>query len=227
MRDWRAVHGPEREVMFPQTHAPGRLGLSDFTDASDLGVMISGERLAHRLYHFALAFSGFEHAEVILGGESFTAPASGLQNALATLGGAPVEHRTDSLSAAFRNLAPDAAEDITRRYAALCGRHGMTASRNNRGLAHENGAIESRHARIKSRLEQALLLRGGRDFESPADYRAFRRRGGGRAQCPSSPRDRTRTRRAAFPAARPGAGLRRGQRAGHHQRRLHLPPGVL
>ncbi len=48
MRDWRAVHGPEREVMFPQTHVPGRLGLSDFTDASDLGVMVSGERLAHR-----------------------------------------------------------------------------------------------------------------------------------------------------------------------------------
>ena len=113
MRDWRAVHGPEREVMFPQTHAPGRLGLSDFTDASDLCVVVAGQRLAHRLYHFALAFSGFEHAEVVLGGESFTALAAGLQNALATLGGAPVEHRTGSLSAAFRNLTADAAEDIT------------------------------------------------------------------------------------------------------------------
>jgi hypothetical protein len=173
MRDWRAVHGPEREVMFPQTHVPGRLGLSDFTDASDLGVMIAGERLAHRLYHFALAFSGFEHAEVILGGESFTALAVGLQNALATLGGAPVEHRTDSLSAAFRNLSADAAEDITRRYAALCGHYGMIACRNTRGAAHENGAIESRHAHIKSRLDQALLLCGSRAFDSLDGYRAF------------------------------------------------------
>jgi hypothetical protein len=173
MRDWRAVHGPEREVMFPQTHAPGRLGLSDFTDASDLGVLIAGERLGHRLYHFALAFSGFEHAEVVLGGESFTALATGLQNALASLGGAPVEHRTDSLSAAFRNLAADAAEDLTRRYQALCGHYGMIASRNNRGVAHENGAIESRHAHIKTRLDQALLLRGGRDFEHLDAYRAF------------------------------------------------------
>ncbi|HYZ34048.1 MAG TPA: IS21 family transposase [Crenalkalicoccus sp.] len=173
MRDWRAVHGPEREVMFPQTHAPGRLGLSDFTDASDLAVVVAGERLAHRLYHFALAFSGFEHAEVVLGGESFTALATGLQNALATVGGAPVEHRTDSLSAAFRNLAADAAEDITRRYAALCGHYGMIASRNNRGVAHENGAIESRHAHIKSRLEQALLLRGSRAFHSLDAYQAF------------------------------------------------------
>ena len=173
MRDWRAVNGPEREVMFPQTHAPGRLGLSDFTDASDLGVTIAGAPLAHRLYHFALAFSGFEHAEVVLGGESFTALAAGLQNALATLGGAPIEHRTDSLSAAFRNLAPDAAEDTTRRYAALCGHYGMIASRNNRGEAHENGAIESRHAHVKSRLDQALLLRGGRDFDGLDGYRAF------------------------------------------------------
>jgi hypothetical protein len=173
MRDWRAVHGPEREVMFPQTHAPGRLGLSDFTHAADLGVTVGGAPLDHLLYHFALAFSGFESAEVVLGGESFTALAGGLQNALATLGGAPIEHRTDSLSAAFRNLSADAAEDITRRYASLCGHYGMIASRNNRGLPHENGAIESRHAHIKSRLEQALLLRGSRDFESLAAYRAF------------------------------------------------------
>jgi hypothetical protein len=173
MRDWRAVHGPEREVMFPQTHAPGRLGLSDFTDASDLGVTVAGAPLAHRLYHFALAFSGFEHAEVVLGGESFTALAAGLRNALATLGGAPVEHRTDSLSAAFRNLSADAAEDATRRYSALCGHYGMIASRNTRGEAHGNGAIESRHAHVKSRLDQALLLRGGRDFEGLAAYRAF------------------------------------------------------
>lgn len=173
MRDWRAVHGPEREVMFPQSHTPGRLGLSDFTHATDLGVTVGGALLEHRLYHFALAFSGFESAEVVLGGESFTALASGLQNALATLGGAPVEHRTDSLSAAFRNLAPEATEDITRRYAALCGHYGMIGSRNNRGQAHENGAIESRHAHIKSRLGQALLLRGSRDFESLAAYHAF------------------------------------------------------
>jgi len=75
----------------------------------DLGITIAGVVLDHRLYHFALAFSGWEHAEIVLGGESFTALASGLQNALWSLGGAPLEHRTDSLSAAFRNLGRDAA----------------------------------------------------------------------------------------------------------------------
>ncbi len=86
---WRAVHGPEQEVIFRQQHETGRLGLSNFTDASDLGVSIAGERLDHRLYHFRLVFSGFEHAHVVLGRESCAALAEGLQNALWALGGAP------------------------------------------------------------------------------------------------------------------------------------------
>ena len=87
MRTWRAVEGPEQDVIFRQDHEPGRLGLSDFTDMSELGVAISGVPLDHRLYHFRLAFSGFEHAHVVLGGESFVALAEGLQNALWALGG--------------------------------------------------------------------------------------------------------------------------------------------
>lgn len=31
------------------------------------------------IYHFALAHSGFEHAEIVLGGESFVAPPHGLR----------------------------------------------------------------------------------------------------------------------------------------------------
>ena len=170
---WRAIHGPEQDVIFRQEHEPGRVGLSDFTDAGGLGVMIAGEKLDHRLYHFRLAFSGFEHAHVVLGGESFTALAEGLQNALWALGGVPREHRSDSLSAAFRNLTADAREDITQRYAALMGHYGMTATRNNPGIAHENGSIESAHGHLKQALEDALLLRGARDFCDLDAYRAF------------------------------------------------------
>lgn len=57
---WRALHGPRRDVIFRQEHPPGRMGLSDFTDMGCLGVIIVGEPLAHRLYHFRLAFSGFD-----------------------------------------------------------------------------------------------------------------------------------------------------------------------
>ena len=95
-------------MIFRQVHEPGRLGLSDFTDMADLAVTIGGKPLDHRLYHFRLAYSGFEAAHVILGGESYVALAEGLQNALWALGGAPREHRSDSLSAAFHNLAADA-----------------------------------------------------------------------------------------------------------------------
>ena len=109
---WRALNGPNRDVIFRQEHPPGRLGLSDFTDMSGLGVTIAGEPFDHRLYHFRLAFSGFEHAHVVLGGESFVALAEGLQNALWALGGAPEQHRSDSLSAAFRNLDRVAQDDL-------------------------------------------------------------------------------------------------------------------
>jgi transposase InsO family protein len=173
IRQWRALHGPEREVMFRQSHEPGRMGLSDFTDMTGAGVTVAGQPLAHRLYHFRLVFSGFEHAHVVLQGESFVALTAGLQDALWALGGAPQEHRTDSLSAAFRNLAPEVEEDWTTRYAALCAHYGMDASRNNRGLAHENGAIEAPHGHLKSAVRDALLLRGSRDFDTVADYRRF------------------------------------------------------
>ena len=173
VRQWRAVHGPEREVIFRQTHPPGQLGLSDFTDAGGLGVTIAGAALDHRLYHFRLAYSAFSHAHVVLGGESFTALAEGLQNALWSLGGAPLEHRSDSLSAAYRNLDRDRREDATARYAALCAHYGMAPTRNNRGESHENGAVEGPHGHLKRALQDALLLRGSRDFDALSDYRGF------------------------------------------------------
>ncbi len=173
VRSWRAVHGEEQEVIFRQTHRPGEVGLSDFTDMADLGVTIAGAPLDHRLYHFRLAYCGFAHAHVVLGGESFVALAEGLQNALWSLGAAPRQHRTDSLSAAFRNLDAAAEDDLTRRYEALCGHYGMRPTRNNPGLAHENGAIESAHGHLKAAVRDALLIRASADFADLGAYRAF------------------------------------------------------
>jgi transposase InsO family protein len=173
IRTWRALNGAEQDVIFRQEHPPGRLGLSDFTDMGDHAITIAGVLLDHRLYHFRLAFSGWEHAHVVLGGESFVALAEGLQNALWALGCAPLQHRSDSLSAAFRNLDADARQDQTRRYEALCAHYGMAPTRNNRGLAHENGSIESPHGHLKQAVEDALLLRGSRDFDTLEAYRRF------------------------------------------------------
>ena len=170
---WRALHGGDKEVFFPQRHDPGRQALSDFTVTDSLGVTIAGEAFPHRLYHFRLACSGWEHARVILGGESFSAVAEGLQDALWKLGGVPREHRTDSLSAAFKNLDRDAELDFTKRYDDLCRHYGMEATRNNPGVANENGSIEAANGHIKVRLDQRLRRRGSRDFDSLEAYRAF------------------------------------------------------
>src|SRR5271157_1774421 len=167
---WRALNSPNRDVIFRQEHPPGRMGLSDFTDMGGLGITIAGELFDHRLYHFRLAFS---HAHVVLGGESFVALAEGLQNALWALGGVPEQHRSDSLSAAFCNLDHVAQEDLTQRYEELCAHYGMTPSRNNPGVAHENGSIESAHGHLKNVLRDELLLRGSHEFADLAAYRRF------------------------------------------------------
>lgn len=173
VKAWKALHGPDKEVMFRQSKEAGRLGLSDFTELKDIAITIAGESLDHRLYHFRLPYSGWSHVKVILGGESYTALAEGLQEALQRLDGAPCEHRTDSLSAAYKNLSPSEQEDLTERYQSLCAHYSMTPSRNNRGISHENGAVESPHGHIKKRIRQALLLRGSHDFSSLDEYRQW------------------------------------------------------
>lgn len=49
----------------------------------------------------------------------------------------------------------------------------MTPTRNTTGVAHENGSIESRHGHLMGRLDQALELRGHRDFDTLDAYRGF------------------------------------------------------
>jgi hypothetical protein len=171
MRLWRAKFGAEREVYFAQVHPPGRQGISDFTVADELNVEIGGVVFAHRLYQFALAYSGWRHVTIIDTGESFMALSTGLQAALWALGGVPEEHRTDSLSAAFKNLAEQ--EELAKRYADLCRHYGLRATRCNPGQSNENGSIESRNNSLKTALDQALRLRASRSFDKRSDYETF------------------------------------------------------
>ncbi len=168
---WRAEHGDEREIYFAQEHPPGRLGLSDFTVADELDISLGGLTLPHRLHQLVLAHSGWRHARVVLGRESFQSLAAGLQEALWMAGGVPQEHRTDSLSAAFKNLAER--EELTVRYQALCKHYGMHPTRNNTGVSHENGAIEARQGSLKRGLDQGLLLRSSREFDDLPGYEQF------------------------------------------------------
>ena len=164
---------------------------------------------------------------MVLGGESFVALAEGLQNALWALGGVPEQHRSDSLSAAFRNLDHRTQEDLTRRYEELCAHYGMTPSRNNRGLAHENGAIESPHGHLKKVVEDELLLRGSRDFENLAAYRRFIDEVIGRRNASNRKRIEIERSRAAAIARAAHDRLRGGARPRDLKRRLHPSPCLL
>src|SRR5262249_8901264 len=61
VRQWKAQHGPAREVFFAQVHEPGRLGASDFSHLDELGVTIQGQPFPHLIYHFVLTASNWEH----------------------------------------------------------------------------------------------------------------------------------------------------------------------
>ncbi len=165
---WRALHGPDQDVIFRQQAQPGLMGLSDFSHPND-SIIIAGEPFCHLLYQFRLAYSGWRSVLVVRGGESYAALACGLQRALHQAGGAPLEHRTDSLSAA-RNNPVNRWNDS---YQSLCDHYGLRPSTNNPGLSHENGAIECAHGSLKRRLGQALKLRGSREFKCVADYQTF------------------------------------------------------
>lgn len=166
---WKALHGPSPEVMFELRHEPGIMGLSDFTKLKGIEITIAGKPFEHLLYHYRLAYSGWQYAQIIQGGESFIALAEGLQNALTACGGVPKQHRTDSLSAAYRNLGGN--KSLTHLYDELCDHYRMQPTRNNTGVAHENGAIESPHGHLKNRIKQAIYLRESNDFGSLKEYR--------------------------------------------------------
>lgn len=167
---WRAAHGPDKAVIFRQALPPGLMGLSDFTHP-DTAITIDGQPFEHLLYQYRLAYSGWRYVQVVLGGESYAALADGLQNAFARCGGYPLEHRTDSLSAAYKNHTEQA--ELTLAYEELCTHYGIRPSRNNVGVSHENGAIECANGSFKRRLDQALKRRGDTHFPTLRAYQAY------------------------------------------------------
>jgi transposase len=171
VKRWRAKEGPQQEVIFLQRHTPGDMGISDYTWMNKLNITLCGNEFKHKLYHYRLVYSGWTYVQVTLGGESFESLSSGLQNSFWRSGGVPASHRTDSLSAAFKNHCEETL--LTERYAKLCKHYGVNATRNNKGLAHENGAIESAHGHLKRKIAQQLMLRGSRNFDNLADYEEF------------------------------------------------------
>jgi hypothetical protein len=169
---WRALHGPEQEVYFPQVHTPGKLAQSDFTHMSDLGVTLGGLPFPHLLYHLVLTYSNVEAVSLCFA-ESFESLAEGLERCLWQLGGVPQQHRTDQLSAAVRQLDQAGRHDFTDRYRALMAHYGMQPTTTVAGEAHHNGDVEQAHYRFKQAVDQALRVRGSRDFAERTAYERF------------------------------------------------------
>jgi transposase len=169
---WRALHGPAQEVIFEQQHTPGERGQSDFTHMADLGITLAGVPFPHLVFHFVLTYSNVEAISICFS-ESFEALAEGLEACLWQIGGVPAQHRTDHLSAAVRHVPGEQQEDWTKRYQALMAHYGMQPTWNNAGEAHENGDVEQAHHRFKQAVDQALRVRGQRDFASRAAYEQF------------------------------------------------------
>jgi hypothetical protein len=167
---WRATEGPAQEVYFGQQHEPGKLCASDFTHMTKLEITIQGQTLAHLVYHFVLTYSNWETGTICYS-ESLESLSEGWQNAIWDLGAVPAEHRTDSLSSAVNNMSTP--EEFNRRYEAVMRYYGVKPRHTNPASPHENGDAEQSHHRFKRAVDQALMLRGSRDFAGMAEYAQF------------------------------------------------------
>ncbi len=173
VKAWRALEGPPKEVFFPQEHFPGRLSESDFSRMGNLGITIQGRLFDHMIYHFVLTYSNWETVTICFS-ESYESLSEGFQNAFWELGGVSKEHQIDRMSSAVNNNCDR--KEFTKRYDSLLKHYKIKGRKIRTGKANENGDIEQRHSRFKKAVEQALLLRGSRDFNSRRDYEDFLKR---------------------------------------------------
>jgi hypothetical protein len=179
VRTGRAAHGPAKDVVLAQMHRPGEAAQTDFTSTAELAITIAGQLFVHLLCVFVLPYSNWQWATVCLS-ESMAALRKGVQRALFQLGRVPKYHQTDNSTAATHRI-PDGKSVVLegrRRtfnedYLALMRHFGMTPRTTEVGAKEQNGDVEASNGALKRRLEQALLVRGSRDFESVEQWQAF------------------------------------------------------
>ena len=179
IRRWRAESGPDRDVVFSQQHRCGEAAQTDFTSTGELGITVAGQLFLHLLCVFVLPYSNWQWATVCLS-ESMAALRRGVQRALFQLGRVPEFHQTDNSTAATHRI-PDgkraflesSKRPFNDEYVALMNHFGMKPRTIEIGASEQNGDVEASNGALKRRLEQALLLRGSRDFVSTDEWQLF------------------------------------------------------
>lgn len=179
VKRWRAERGPDKEVVLGQVHRAGEAAQTDFTWATELAVTIAGLAFAHMLCVVVLPFSNWQWATVCLS-ESMAALRRGVQAALFQLGRRPEYHQTDNSTAATHRIpdgkrvfADSGKRPFNEDYLALMRHFKMKPRTTEIGAKEQNGDVEASNGAIKRRLNQALLLRGSRDFASVEAWESF------------------------------------------------------
>jgi hypothetical protein len=179
VRAWRSERGPDKDVVLAQMHRPGEAAQTDFTWATELAVTIAGQLFVHMLCVFVLPYSNWRWASVCLS-ESIASIRHGVQRALFQLGRVPMYHQTDNSTAATHRI-PDGkgVVDGSRKrpfnddYLAIMRHYGMTPRTTEVGEKQQNGDVEAANGALKRALDQALLVRGSRDFDSRDAWQSF------------------------------------------------------
>ena len=171
VKQWRAEHGPPKEILLPQSHRAGEAMQTDFTWGGGLGVTIGGEAFEHLLCQSVLPYSNWQSV-VVCGSESMLALRSGIQEAVFRLGRVPEWHQTDNSTAATHDLSTGK-RGFNAEYEELMAHLGVKPRTIGIGESRQNGDVEALNGSLKRRFEQHLLLRGSRDFESVAEYQGW------------------------------------------------------
>ena len=167
---WKALCGPSKEVFFSQHYEPGQWACSDFTSMNKLNITITRQPFEHLFYHFVLCYSNWQAGRICFS-ESFESLSLGIQDALWKLGGVPFLHRTDNLTSAVHKVGhPDI---FTDKYRGLASHYDFESSKTNPASPHENGDVEKSNDLFKKAVDQSLIIRGSRDFDSVEDYEKF------------------------------------------------------
>lgn len=175
--NWRVLNG-NPTLSLDQVHQAGEVLQSDGTCMNELKITIQGHPFEHILFHSVLPYSNWEWGRVVQS-ESLLSIRLGLQSALLKLGRVPQAHQTDHTTAATHKLGlADREKSAQERgyneeYLQLLTHYGIEARTIHIASPNENGDVESSNGGIKRSVEQHLLLRGSRDFESIAVYETF------------------------------------------------------